>query len=212
MRLRSGVGVLVLLSLGVLVLASGCTKRPSANANPVQTAQNTPVATGACCAADGTCSVTTQANCQSPSNWQGAGSSCTPSPCPPPAMTNADQKKKEQDLADKVRQLQDAFFDFDKSLIRDDARDVLNTDGKLLVVEGMPKILLEGNCDERGTVEYNLALGQRRADAVKNYLIQYGVSPNNLSTISYGEEKPFAQGHDESAWKQNRRVHLNPQP
>ena len=104
--------------------------------------------------------------------------------------------------------LQDAFFDFDKYTVRDDARAALNSDGKMLVDSKDTRVMVEGHCDERGTVEYNLALGQKRADAAKGYLVQYGVDASRLSTISYGKERPFAQGHDETAWSQNRRAHM----
>jgi peptidoglycan-associated lipoprotein len=107
-----------------------------------------------------------------------------------------------------VLELKDVFFDYDRFVLRDDSRDALNDNGKLLVDNPVTKTLLEGHCDERGTVEYNLALGERRANAVKGYLVQYGVDAARLSTISYGEERPFVPGHDESAWSQNRRVHF----
>ena len=69
------------------------------------------------------------------------------------------------------------------------------------------KIQIEGHCDERGTIEYNLALGERRANSAKNYLISLGISPDRISTISYGEEKPLDPGHNEEAWAKNRRAH-----
>jgi peptidoglycan-associated lipoprotein len=104
--------------------------------------------------------------------------------------------------------LADAFFDTDKAELRSDTRDVLATDAIWLKAHPTIKILVEGHCDERNTEEYNLALGWRRANAVKDYLVSLGVSPDNIATISYGEEKPFATGHDESAWSQNRRAHF----
>ncbi|MBP2683653.1 MAG: peptidoglycan-associated lipoprotein, partial [Deltaproteobacteria bacterium] len=70
------------------------------------------------------------------------------------------------------------------------------------------KLLIEGHCDERGTAEYNLALGERRAVAVMNYLVSLGVPKGNLSTISFGEERPLDPGHDEGAWARNRRAHF----
>ena len=70
------------------------------------------------------------------------------------------------------------------------------------------RVLIEGHCDERGTNEYNLALGDRRARAAMDFLVKYGVSASRIETISYGEERPFALGHDESAWWQNRRAHF----
>lgn len=104
--------------------------------------------------------------------------------------------------------LKDIFFDYDKSAIRGDMQEILSGNGRHLMDNPDQRVLLEGHCDERGTVEYNLALGERRALAAKNYLVQYGVPASRLSTISFGEEKPFVPGHDESAWSQNRRVHF----
>jgi len=104
--------------------------------------------------------------------------------------------------------LTDVFFDYDKSNLRDDARQTLNVDAQALQQNGDTKALLEGHCDERGTVEYNLALGERRAQSAKNFLVQYGIDAGRINTISYGKERPFVQGHDESAWSQNRRVHF----
>jgi len=104
--------------------------------------------------------------------------------------------------------LEDVYFDYDKSNLRDDARTTLERDAQMLSKSTGVRVLLEGHCDERGTVEYNLALGDRRAQSVKAYLVQFGIDAGRLSTISYGEERPFAQGSDDSAWSQNRRVHF----
>ena len=97
------------------------------------------------------------------------------------------------------------YFDFDKSDLRDDARATL--DAKVPVLNANPDVMIRvaGNTDERGSTEYNLALGQRRAAAAKRYLEQRGVAANRVETVSYGEERPVAQGQDESAWSQNRR-------
>lgn len=108
----------------------------------------------------------------------------------------------------KTLALSDVFFDYDRYNIRGDQLEVLNGNAKLLVDHSGERVLLEGHCDERGTVEYNLALGERRANTVRNFLVQYGVDASRLTTISYGEEKPFAMGSGESAWSQNRRVHF----
>ncbi|MEZ4647817.1 MAG: peptidoglycan-associated lipoprotein Pal [Candidatus Eisenbacteria bacterium] len=105
-------------------------------------------------------------------------------------------------------ELADIYFDYDQSRIRTDAMTVLNANGKALRGEIGTQVTLEGHCDERGTVEYNLALGDRRARAVKDYLVSYGVESSRISTISYGEERPAVMGHDESAWAENRRVHF----
>lgn len=105
-------------------------------------------------------------------------------------------------------ELMDIFFEFDQSQIRNEAMNTLNANGKALMADPTVKLTLEGHCDERGTVEYNLALGDRRARSTKAYLVTYGVESSRLSTVSYGEERPFAQGQSESAWAQNRRVHF----
>ncbi|MFQ5882553.1 MAG: peptidoglycan-associated lipoprotein Pal [Candidatus Methylomirabilales bacterium] len=104
--------------------------------------------------------------------------------------------------------LKDVFFDFDKSLLRDDAKKTLGDNIRWLKANPQVRILVEGHCDERGTNEYNLALGERRAKAVRDYLVAGGIGANRISTISYGEERPFLLGHDESAWKWNRRGHF----
>lgn len=105
-------------------------------------------------------------------------------------------------------QLQDVFFDFDKSVLREDAKQALDANVQWLKANSEARITVEGHCDERGTNEYNVALGQRRAKAVLDYLVAEGVDAGRISTISYGEERPFVQGHDESAWKWNRRGHF----
>jgi peptidoglycan-associated lipoprotein len=105
--------------------------------------------------------------------------------------------------------LQDVFFDFDKYNIRPGDAETLKKDyGWMQGKSG--KLRIEGNCDERGTVEYNLALGQKRADAAKAYLVSLGVGANRLETISYGKEKPVDPGHNEAAWAKNRRDHFTP--
>jgi peptidoglycan-associated lipoprotein len=96
------------------------------------------------------------------------------------------------------------FFDFDSALLRDDARSMLQQVGKELV-HSQHSIRIEGNCDERGTTEYNLALGDQRAREAKNYLERLGIADRRISIMSYGSERPKARGHDETAWAQNRR-------
>jgi peptidoglycan-associated lipoprotein len=105
-------------------------------------------------------------------------------------------------------ELQDIFFEYDQSSLRSDARRVLDGNAEVLKASAGGVVTLEGHCDERGTVEYNIALGERRAREAKNYLVNLGVPDSQLRTISYGEERPFDPGHDEAAWSQNRRVHF----
>ena len=97
------------------------------------------------------------------------------------------------------------FFDFDKSNLRPDARATLGKWVAFLKKYPNDRLTIEGHCDERGTREYNLALGERRATAVKNFLVAEGVAAARLKTISYGKERPAVLGHNEAAWAQNRR-------
>jgi peptidoglycan-associated lipoprotein len=117
-----------------------------------------------------------------------------PEPPPPPQLT-----------------IQDAFFDFDDSSLRPDAKAALENDGKYLEQNGSVNVIIEGHCDERGSIEYNLALGERRAKSARDFLVSYGIATSRMTTISYGKERPFAMGHDEAAWAQNRRAHVVPQ-
>lgn len=99
------------------------------------------------------------------------------------------------------------YFDFDKAELRQDARDVLFKNAEILL-KGQPdaKVKIEGHCDERGSAEYNLALGERRAKSALQYLLTLGVKSDRMSVISYGKEKPAVQGNDEAAWTKNRRA------
>jgi len=130
-----------------------------------------------------------------------------PPPPPPPAaprLSSADVLQ---------QQAQDAFFDFDKSDIRPDARDALSHDAGLLkqIFAQDPNftVVVEGHCDERGSAEYNLALGDRRSTAAKDMLVQLGVSGDRLKTISYGKERPQCTEATEDCWQKNRRAHLS---
>jgi peptidoglycan-associated lipoprotein len=105
--------------------------------------------------------------------------------------------------------LADIHFDFDRYNIRPGDADILKNNYAWFG-SNSGKVRVEGNCDERGTVEYNLVLGQKRADAAKGYLVSLGVDASRLDTISYGKEKPVDPGHDEAAWAKNRRDHFSP--
>ena len=97
------------------------------------------------------------------------------------------------------------YFDFDKSFIRQEYRPVLEKKAEFLKDNANIRIRIEGNCDERGTNEYNLALGDRRTTSALNFLVSLGISPDRIESISYGEERPLALGHNEDSWAQNRR-------
>ena len=105
-------------------------------------------------------------------------------------------------------QLQDIHFEFDKYNIRPQAREILKQNYAVLREVSGVEVLIEGHCDERGTVEYNLALGQRRANATQDYLISLGMDSFRLSTVSYGEERPLDPRSNEEAWAKNRRSHF----
>jgi peptidoglycan-associated lipoprotein len=100
------------------------------------------------------------------------------------------------------------YFDFDQAIVKRGGHTELNDHAKVLSGNRMFRIRLEGHADERGTREYNLALGERRANAVRAYLVAQGASRSQIEVISYGEEKPVNRGHNESSWEKNRRVEI----
>jgi peptidoglycan-associated lipoprotein len=104
--------------------------------------------------------------------------------------------------------LKDIHFGFDRYDLTPKAREILSQNAELLLKHSQVNIQIEGHCDERGTIEYNLALGDRRSTSAEQYLIALGVSSNRISTISYGEEMPADPGHNEEAWAKNRRAHF----
>jgi peptidoglycan-associated lipoprotein len=104
--------------------------------------------------------------------------------------------------------LKDVHFDFDKYEIRPEDAGILKENAGWLTKYPRVKIQIEGHCDERGTAEYNLALGERRSNSAKNYLLKLGIPGDRVSTISYGKERPLDPGHNEEAWGKNRRAHF----
>ena len=114
--------------------------------------------------------------------------------------------KMAQKLADEIRNFEseNIYFAFDKSDLTDESKSTLREKANWLRANGGYSVNISGNCDERGTAEYNLALGERRAHAAKKFLMGLGISDNRLATISYGEERPVAPGHNEEAWAKNR--------
>jgi peptidoglycan-associated lipoprotein len=129
-------------------------------------------------------------------------------PAPAPAETPVAPAPAPPTAVPAAVSLKDVFFNFDKSTIREDQKAALNEDAMWLKANGRVKLTIEGHCDARGTAEYNLGLGLRRAKAVKDYLVAAGIPADRIATISYGKERPFVLGRGESAWKWNRRGHL----
>jgi peptidoglycan-associated lipoprotein len=126
----------------------------------------------------------------------------------PEAVEEAKPEVKEEAKEQAAAGLQPIYFDFDRSFIRDDARPVMKANAEWLKANPKTKIRIEGNCDERGTREYNQALGQRRAASAKKYLTDLGISAKRISLISYGKEKPVCAEQNEACWQKNRRDDL----
>jgi peptidoglycan-associated lipoprotein len=132
---------------------------------------------------------------------------------PPPSTATrpdvtADVLRQDVTELNKKGYLTDAYFDYDQADLREDARTALAADAEWLKKYPTVQVLIEGYCDERGTGAYNLALGDRRANAAKEYLASLGIDGSRLRTVSYGEERPFCSDSNESCWQQNRRAHL----
>ena len=128
---------------------------------------------------------------------------------PAPRYPNATTRARIDELLAKI---EDAYFDYDKSALRPDAVKALQADSTELrdILKDYPdyKLTIEGHCDERGSAEYNVALGDRRAEAAKDYLVQVGIPAPQLNVISFGKEKPVCENHDEGCWQRNRRIHI----
>ena len=176
---------LTILSLGALAmlsLSAGCKKKPPTTAQ-------------------GARPVTTQ---------PGPGETQVPPPAASAPRRDVEAEVLSMDIAalNKKGYLSDAFFDYDQSDLREDARSALAGDAEWLKKYPSVQVLIEGHCDERGTAAYNLALGDKRANGAKEYLTSLGVDGGRLRTVSYGKERPFCTESSESCWQQNRRGHL----
>ncbi len=152
---------------------------------------------------------TTTAEARPPVEAPGPPETRVPPP-PPSAPPEAGGEVMTQEISEmnKKGYLQDAYFDYDQSDLRDDARTALSANAAWLKKYPSIQILIEGHCDERGTSAYNLALGDRRANAARDYLASLGISPARVRTVSYGKERPFCTESSETCWQQNRRAHF----
>lgn len=184
MKARPTTLTIALLGLAILPLAAGCKKKApttAQDARPPVTASKPPAETAV---------------------------------APPPAapaqrdVEVVEVLSMEIDVLNKKGYLSDAFFDYDQADLREDARSVLAGDATWMKKHSTVQVLIEGHCDERGTAAYNLALGDRRANAAKEYLVSLGIDGTRLRTVSYGKERPFCNDSTESCWQQNRRAHL----
>jgi len=188
--------ILILLSAALILAAAGCTKKPVAKNTPPAPQ---PVAQNAQAAPQ-------QAPTQRPAaqrQQQTAANNVTPRY--PDAKTQAR-------IEELLARIEDAYFDYNQHALRPDAIQALQADSAELrdIIVQYPtyKLTIEGHCDERGSEAYNLALGDARAKAAKDYLVQVGIGTNQLAVVSYGKDKPVCDEHDEACWQKNRRIHI----
>jgi peptidoglycan-associated lipoprotein len=198
---------LVVTSLLVLAaVGSGCAKRPATT----QAAAPAPTGTASTMAPGSSQPGGTTATPSGPSTSQpgGGGATAAPTPAPAPGST---ARPAPRDFA-AVPELQDIYFDFDKYEIRPSDTRTLDANAAWLKSNPNHLLLIEGHADERGTNEYNLALGERRAKSTMNYLVSQGVQANRITIISYGEERPTCTEKTEGCWAKNRRSHFLVKP
>ena len=138
------------------------------------------------------------------------GAASAPAPAPASTAPAQDTSILSQDIAtlNSRGYLKDAFFDFDKATLRPDARTALAEDARWLEKYPSIQVVVEGHCDDRGTEEYNLALGDKRDGSVRGYLAELGVPESRIRTVSYGKDRPFCADDDERCWQANRRGHF----
>ncbi len=134
----------------------------------------------------------------------------TPTPAPTPVPTMSPEEIRMMKIKEAEEELSeiDVYFDFDQATLSDMAKDKLAQKAEYLVQNPDISVVIEGHCDERGSNEYNLGLGERRAAAAKKYLVTYGVSDESIETVTYGEEKPVCFESNEDCWSRNRRAHF----
>jgi peptidoglycan-associated lipoprotein len=193
--MNKGIAFQIAAATALCVLGSACAHK--------QTAVNTPPAPQPAAA---------------PAPSQPRQVAATPRPAPPQQVAQASPRSSYPDAATRARideligRIQDAYFEYNRHTLSDAAVKTLNGDATELstIMAQYPtyKLQVQGYCDERGSAEYNIALGEARAEAAKNYLVSMGVSPTQLTTISYGKEKQVCDEHDEACWSKNRRVHI----
>ncbi len=198
----TNVTIASLLLFGVML--AGCAKRPAT------TAAAAPAPTGAAATTPGGAGSGMTPATAAPSG--GGGTGAGPSTAAPAPATAAPAARPEPKDFRAIPELRDVFFEFDKYDIRPSDAKVLDTNASWLKSNANHLILIEGHCDERGTNEYNLALGERRAKSTMNYLVSQGVQASRITIISYGEERPACTEKTEECWAKNRRAHFLVKP
>jgi peptidoglycan-associated lipoprotein len=185
---RRGSALLVVPVLVLALFLAGCPKRPATTAASAPPPTGSPAPSPA-----------------APSTTPAPGPGMTPSPAAPSTATPATPPRPSEFR--ETDNLKDVYFDFDKYDIRAGDARILDANAAWLKTNN-DLVLIEGHCDERGTNEYNLALGERRAKATMNYLVGQGVQANRITIISYGKERPTCPEHTEACWAKNRRAHF----
>ena len=189
---------MIIALAAVAMLAAGCAKKKVTAAPPPPPATTT---------------ATPAAVTSRPAPFP-ARAAVTPQPTPPstPPASRYPSAATRARIDELLAKIEDAYFDYDKSSLRPDALSALQADSTELrdILKDYPdyKLTIEGHCDERGSDEYNLALGDRRAQAAKDYLVQVGIPSAQLNLVSYGKMKPVCTEHDEACWQKNRRIHI----
>jgi peptidoglycan-associated lipoprotein len=190
MKIRSRELVIAVAAIGLLSV--GCAKKKVAAAPPPPPAPAAPAAPA-----------------PAPAPPERAAATPAPAPAPAPHYPNAVTRARIDEL---LARIEDAYYDYNKSNLRPDAVKALQADSTELrdILKDYPdyKLTIQGNCDERGSEEYNMALGEKRADSAKAYLVGIGIPADQLHTISFGKDKPVCEDHNEACWQKNRHVHI----
>ena len=193
MKLSRTFALLAVAALGLMTAA--CAKKTAASAPPPPA--HVPAATP------------TPAPRATPAPAAPATTETATAPTPRSPYPDAATRARIDDLLAKI---EDAYFNYNEATLRPDATKTLNADSTELrdILKDYPtyKLTIEGHCDERGSAEYNMALGDKRADSAKEYLVQVGIPGAQLNVVSYGKEKPVCEEHDEACWQKNRRIHI----
>jgi peptidoglycan-associated lipoprotein len=192
--MKSFGAVAVIATAALSIMVTGCSKKVAAKPPAQPTAQPTAQAPAP----------------PAPAPAQRAASTpSTPAPAQRPAYPDAATRARIDQL---LARIEDAYFDYDQHTLRPDAVKALQADSTELrdILKDYPayKLTIEGHADERGSAEYNMALGEKRAEAAKDYLVQVGIPGDQLAVVSYGKEKPVCDEHDEACWQKNRRIHI----
>ena len=183
------------VAIAALIASAGCAKRPA-----TASTASAPAPTGV-----GSSTTSSPADSMRPAALQAPPSSSRSSS---PSGSERPAPSQFVDVAD----LKDVHFDFDKSDIREEDATVLDANARWLKTNAGHLVLIEGHCDERGTNDYNVALGDRRARSTKNYLVAQGVAASRITVVSYGEERPACSEHTDGCWSKNRRAHFRVKP